>query len=183
MMDAFLLHCCCAPCGIAVIDELRAKYATTVFFYNPNIDPEEEYLRRKREVVRVCLEWGIPMIDGDYEPAAWAAAVRGFESEPEGRLRCRECIMLRLERTAHEAKERGFAHFGTTLTMGRQKRASLIFPLGEQAARATGVSFYAEDWKKRGREERARNMVAERGIYRQNYCGCRYSREKKLDLD
>ena len=183
MTEPFLLHCCCAPCGIAVIDELRQSYALTVFFYNPNIYPEDEYLRRKREVVRVCTEWGVPMIDSDYEPAVWDAAVKGREDEPEGGLRCQSCIGMRLNRTAREAAKRGIGHFSSTLTMGRQKRASVVTPLGERAAETVGVQFHAEDWKKRGREEKARQMVAERGIYRQNYCGCRYSRERKFNFD
>lgn len=182
-MQSLLLHCCCAPCGIAVIDELRAMYVLTVFFYNPNIDPEAEYQHRKREVVRVCEEWQVPMIDGDYEPAVWAEAIRGREAEPEGGLRCRACIGMRLQRTAEEAQRRGMELFGTTLTMGRRKKASLIFPLAEAAGMTRGVKFLAEDWKKKGREQRARELVAERNIYRQTYCGCQYSRDRRLDLD
>lgn len=182
-MERFLLHCCCAPCGIAVIDELRAVYELSVFYYNPNIDPEEEYERRKREVVRVCEEWKVPMIDADYEPAVWAQAVRGRESEPEGGLRCRDCISLRLVRTAGEANARGMDRFGTTLTMGRRKRADMVTPLGIAAGEVMGVEYHVADWKKCGREARARQMVAERGIYRQTYCGCQYSRKQKLDLD
>ncbi|MFZ1654292.1 MAG: epoxyqueuosine reductase QueH [Candidatus Moraniibacteriota bacterium] len=182
-MSSFLLRCCCAPCGIAVIDELRAAYALTVFFYNPNIDPEEEYQRRKREVVRVCEEWQVPMIDGDYEPAVWAAAIRGRETAPEGGLRCQSCIGLRLQRTAEEAHARGIEQFGTTLTMGRRKRADMVTPLGVAAGETAGVAYHVADWKKQGREAKARQMVAERGIYRQTYCGCRYSRERQFDLD
>lgn len=182
-MERFLLHACCAPCSIAVIDELRRAYDLTVFFYNPNIYPEAEYAKRKAAVIRVCEEWEISMIDGDYEPAVWDDAVKGREQSPEGGARCHSCITLRLERTAQEANVRGIDIFGTTLTMGRQKRASLIFPIGEAAAARHGVKFYAEDWKKKGREEKARRMVKERNIYRQNYCGCRYSLERKLDLD
>lgn len=183
MTEPYLLHACCAPCSIAVIDELRQSYALTAFFYNPNIYPEGEYLRRKREVVRVCEEWGVTMIDSDYEPAVWDAAVKGREGEPEGGLRCVSCIGMRLDRTAREAAARGFQRYGSTLTMGRQKRASVVTPLGEKAARAAGVTYHDEDWKKRGREEKARQMVLARGIYRQNYCGCRYSRERKFDFD
>lgn len=182
-MPSFLLHCCCAPCGIAVIDELRGAYALTVFFYNPNIDPLEEYQKRKREVVRICKEWNIPMIDGDYEPEIWQKSVRGLEAEPEGGLRCHACIRLRLERAAELAAERGMDWFGTTLTMGRQKKESLVTPLGKMAGQKAGVAYYIEDWKKKGRENRARVMLNERHIYRQTYCGCQYSREKQLDLD
>ncbi len=175
MRQTFLLHTCCAPCGIAVIDELRRTFSLSVLFFNPNIFPEEEYIRRKREVVRVCEEWEIPMIDLDYRPEEWDERVRGLEGEPEQGKRCFTCIGMRLDRSAREAKERGFALFGTTLTMGSRKSAKVIFPIGEAAAGRYGLLFYAEDWKKKGRESTARNMVRERGIYRQNYCGCRYS--------
>lgn len=182
-MQSFLLHCCCAPCGIAVIDELRKIYTLSVFFYNPNIYPETEYLKRKQGVVRVCEEWHVPMIDADYEPEVWQGQVRGLETEPEGGLRCRECITLRLTRTAELAVQKGMDMFGTTLTMGRRKRASLVTPLGEAASQKVGVAYFAADWKKQGREERARVMILERNIYRQTYCGCQYSHEKQLDLD
>lgn len=175
MIEKFLLHTCCAPCGIAVIDELRYKYNLTVFFFNPNIFPEAEYLRRKREVVRVCEEWGVPMIDADYAPEEWEKAVRGFESEPEGGTRCGICFRVRLFRTAQTAAERKFDVFGTTLTAGRNKKSIVITPIGEAAGKRFGVRYHAEDWKKGGREERGRTMIRERGIYRQNYCGCRHS--------
>lgn len=182
-MTPFLLHCCCAPCGIVAIDELRQQYDLSVLFYNPNIYPEEEYLRRKREVVRLCTEWGVSIVDCDYMPAEWTAGTAGLEREPEGGLRCQSCIALRLMRTAREAATRGIGLFGTTLTMGRRKKAAMITPLGMAAAARYGVTYMVEDWKKRGREETARRMVAERGIYRQNYCGCRYSLEHNFDLD
>ncbi len=175
MREKFLLHTCCAPCGIAVIDELRQTFDLTVLFFNPNIHPEEEYLRRKQEVIRVCEEWGVPMIDMDYVPEEWLTLTRGLEDEPEQGKRCSTCIGMRLMRSAREAKERGFGIFGTTLTMGSRKSAKVIFPIGEAAATRFGLAFYAEDWKKKGREGIARAMVRERGIYRQKYCGCKYS--------
>ncbi|MDQ5976480.1 MAG: epoxyqueuosine reductase [Patescibacteria group bacterium] len=175
MAENFLLHTCCAPCGIAVIDELRSEFDLSVLFFNPNIFPEEEYLKRKTEVVRVCTEWSVPMIDIDYAPEEWEACIKGLEQEPEQGKRCFTCIGMRLDRSAREAKERGFSVFGTTLTMGSRKSARVIFPIGEAAARRYGLDFYAEDWKKKGRETVARRMVKDRDIYRQNYCGCRYS--------
>lgn len=183
MSEKFLLHVCCAPCSIAVIDELRGLHDLSVLFFNPNIYPEEEYLRRKREVVKICEEWGIPMFDQDYDPSEWHENVRGLEHEPEGGLRCRECIGFRLVRTAETAKNLGIKRFGTTLTMGRRKSATVITPLGESAGKKYGVEYYVEDWKKKGRQEKARQMVLERGIYRQNYCGCQYSLKKSFDLD
>jgi len=180
MKEKYLLHVCCAPCGIAVIDELRKTYDLSVLFYNPNIHPEEEYLKRKLGVMRACEEWGIPIFDGDYEPNEWDKAVAGFEAEPEGGLRCSACFRFRLSRTAEIAAKKGFQVFGTTLTSGRNKRADVINPIGEDVAKRCGIRFHAEDWKKGGRQELGRKMADERGIYRQDYCGCRYSMRSRI---
>lgn len=178
MPEKFLLHVCCAPCSIAVIDELKSEYALSVLFYNPNIFPEEEYLKRKQEVIRVCEEWKIPMLDQDYDPKEWEDKTRGLEDEPEGGLRCKQCIGMRLSYTAEIAKGLGINLFSTTLTMGRRKPAAFVTPLGEEAAKQHDRVYYVEDWKKKGREEKSRQMVKQRGIYRQVYCGCRYSIRK-----
>jgi predicted adenine nucleotide alpha hydrolase (AANH) superfamily ATPase len=175
MSEKFLLHTCCAPCGIAVIDELRGIYDLSVLFYNPNIYPEAEYLKRKTEVIRVCEEWGVPMIDQDYDPKTWDRAVKGLEGEPEGGARCGVCFRERLSHTAEVAASLGIGLFGSTLTTGRNKKAIVITPIGLAAGKRYGVAYHVEDWKKKGREEKGRTMVRERGIYRQNYCGCRYS--------
>ncbi|MBI4427202.1 MAG: epoxyqueuosine reductase QueH [Candidatus Magasanikbacteria bacterium] len=174
-MIRFLLHACCAPCGIAVIDELKSQYDLTVFFYNNNIYPEEEYLKRKKYVVQICDEWLIPMIDFDYNQTDWREAVQGLENEPEGGARCSKCFRLRLETTARYAKENNFDIFCTTLTSGRNKKAEVINPIGVEVGLKYGVMFFETDWKKAGRQQKARKMVEERGIYRQNYCGCRFS--------
>ena len=179
--ERFLLHTCCAPCGVAVIDELRGKFDLTVLFYNPNIFPKEEYLKRKAEVVRVCTEWSVPMIDCDYVPNEWDEKVRGLEGEPEGGMRCGACIKMRLFRAGEIAKENNFEIFGTTLTMGRQKTAKVITPIGEQVAEHFGLKYLAEDWKKGGRQETARELIKEKNIYQQNYCGCRYSLKQKRE--
>lgn len=176
-MSKFLLHTCCAPCSIAIIDELKDIFALTVFFYNPNIFPEAEYMKRKAEVVKVCAEWGVPMVDHDYTPAKWDEAVAGYEHEPEMGARCPVCFCHRLAETARYAKENNFDIFGTSLTSGRNKKAEVINPIGMALAREYGVEFCDADWKKDGRQEKGRRMVADRGIYRQNYCGCRYSKK------
>jgi len=177
-MEKFLLHTCCAPCSIAVIDELKDKFALTVFFYNPNIFPEEEYLKRKNEVIKVCNEWNVPMIDWDYEQERWNEEIRGLEGEPEGGARCAKCFALRINTAAQYAQDNGFEYFSTTLTSGRNKSAAVIFPIAENAAKKFSVKFYAEDWKAGGRQEKGRKMGNDRGIYRQNYCGCKYSLHK-----
>jgi predicted adenine nucleotide alpha hydrolase (AANH) superfamily ATPase len=174
-MKKLLLHTCCAPCSVAVVDELRSQYDLTVYFFNPNIFPEEEYLKRKAEVVRVCEEWRVPMIDADYAPKAWDREVTGFEREPEMGARCPVCFVMRLRTTAEFASQHGFEVFATSLTSGRNKIAAVINPIGECLAAEFGLKFLDEDWKTGGRQERAHQIVEEKGIYRQNYCGCKYS--------
>ena len=175
MKERFLLHVCCAPCGIAVIDELRKSYDLWVLYYNPNIFPEEEYRKRKREVIRVCERWGVPMIDEDYDAASWEDEVQGLESEREGGRRCPVCFRFRLFHVAEIASDLDFQVFGSTLTSGRNKLSAIIDPIGEEAGIRYGVRYYAEDWKKGGRQEIAQKMASDMDIYRQDYCGCRYS--------
>ena len=174
-MLKFLLHTCCAPCSIAIIDELRPKFNLTVFFYNPNIFPIEEYHKRKAEVIKVCTEWGVTMIDMDYEAEKWCQAISGHEEDAEGGARCELCFKFRLAKTAEYAKNNSFHYFGTSLTMGRNKSADVINPIGQAFAKAYKIKFYSEDWKKGGRQEKGAKMVSDRGIYRQEYCGCVYS--------
>jgi len=174
-MEKFLLHTCCAPCSIAVIDELKNQFDLTVFFYNPNIFPKEEYIKRKNEVIKICNEWDIKMIDWDYEIEKWEKAIAGKENEPEGGARCPLCFALRINTAVQYAKNNGYNIFSTTLTSGRNKSAAIIFPIAERAEQEFGIKFYAEDWKKNGRQERGKKMVDEREIYRQNYCGCKFS--------
>ncbi|MFA5061870.1 MAG: epoxyqueuosine reductase QueH [Patescibacteria group bacterium] len=175
----FLLHTCCAPCSIAIIDELKNKFALTVFFYNPNIFPFAEYEKRKAEVVRVCQEWGVPMIDMDYEADKWHKEVaEGLEMEAEGESRCALCFRFRLAKTAEYAKKNGFHYFSSSLTSGRNKPAEVINSIGKVFGKHYKVKFYDVDWKKDGRQEKAKKMVEERGIYRQNYCGCESSIKK-----
>lgn len=180
-MKKLLLHTCCAPCSIAVIDELKNQFDLTVFFYNPNIFPAEEYLKRKMEVVRVCNDWNVPMIDHDYDAQEWCDKVgAGLEQEPEGGGRCSMCFKFRLAKTAAYAAKNGFEYFGTSLTSGRNKKAEVINPIGHLFAKEYKIKFLADDWKTNGRQEKGRKMVAERGIYRQNYCGCKYSLGNKI---
>ena len=174
-MQKCLLHVCCAPCSIVVIDELKNDYDLTVYFYNPNIYPEQEYFKRKAEVVRVCKEWKIPMIDADYETQKWEECTKGLENEPEGGKRCLNCFAVRLNKAGEYAKQNKFDIFATTLTSGRNKKADVIHPLGFKIAEKFSLKFLDIDWKTGGRQERGRKMVKDRGIYRQKYCGCKYS--------
>lgn len=177
-MQKLLLHTCCAPCSCAVIDELKSTYDLTVFFYNPNIYPEAEYQKRKAEVVRICQLWHIPMIDGDYEPEVWQEAIKGLENEIESGSRCKICFLTRLKQTAILGQEKKFQIFATTLSSGRNKSAEVLNLIGQKLATDFGLEFLSADWKKAGRQDKARTLINQHQIYQQNYCGCRYSLNK-----
>ena len=174
-MKKLLLHTCCAPCSIAVIQDLIKEYRVIVYFFNPNIFPVEEYNKRKQEVIRVCDMWQVEMIDEDYVHEHWQEKIIGLEKEPEGGKRCNVCFDLRLYQTARKAKDLNCEIFSTTLTSGRYKKAEIINPIGEEIAKANGLEFLSADWKKDGRQERARELVCKNNIYKQNYCGCEFS--------
>ncbi len=178
-MSSLLLHTCCAPCSIVIIDELRHTHELTVFFHNPNIYPTAEYEKRKAEVVRLCTEWGVPMVDVDYRPEDWEAACGGMPDSPEGGPRCSKCIRLRLDAAARYAKDNGFDTFATSLSSGRQKKTEVINAIGQAVSLTVQIPYLAENWKRGGRQEKSRAMIAERKIYRQDYCGCRFSLENR----
>lgn len=172
----FLLHTCCAPCSIAVIDELSKTFTVVAFFYNPNIYPEDEYLKRKKYVIQVCQEWGIDFVDMDYEAQIWHDKIgRGLAMEEEGGERCALCIRFRLAKTVDYAKARGIKHWGTSLSMGSNKSAKVISAIAKAIGNHRELKFYDVDWKTGGRQEKGLKMTKERNIYRQNYCGCVYS--------
>ncbi|MBN1585624.1 epoxyqueuosine reductase QueH [Candidatus Uhrbacteria bacterium] len=178
-MERLLLHVCCAPCSVAIIEELRSVYGLTAFFYNPNIYPEAEYLKRKAEVIRACGRWNIPLVDQDRENERWEERVSGIPQDREGGSRCSACFRLRIRRTAEYAREHGFGLIATSLTGGRNKRSLVINAIGRAVAEPLGLEFVREDWKRKGRQERGLALVREMGIYRQDYCGCRFSLEDR----
>lgn len=173
-----LLHVCCGVCGSWVIKKLSRDFETCLYFFNPNIHPEEEYRRRLDAVKRVADEIGAELVLGKYQPDGWLTLVRGREADPEGGERCEMCFGLRLGETAKYAKEHGFEYFASTLTVGRNKKASVINPLGEKWAKQFGLTFLAEDFKKRGGQEKTHEESHRLNLYRQNYCGCPYSMRK-----
>jgi predicted adenine nucleotide alpha hydrolase (AANH) superfamily ATPase len=151
-------------------------FQPTIFFFNPNIYPESEYLKRKNECVRYARELGVEFIDGDYDHAEWLACVAGLENEPERGLRCAECFATRLRATALLAAERGFDLFTTTLSGSRWKNFAQIVEAGNSAAgHVEGVRFWDKDWKKGGLTERRAILLRENGFYNQTYCGCEFS--------
>lgn len=177
----FLLHVCCGPCSVAIFEELLQMFDVTVHFYNPNIHPENEYHKRKAEVIKICRELSIPVVEEEYEVKEWLKQIAGYENEPEGGKRCNICFRMRLEKAAEYAQKHGFDYFSTSLTSGRNKKASVINPIGIALGQKYGVKFFEEDWKKKGRQEKARQLIKEKNIYTQDYCGCTYSRARNYE--
>ena len=171
-----LMHSCCAPCSTACIEKVKDFFDLTVYFYNPNMDSEEEYLTRLAEQERLCAEWGINLIKEQFCSQDFYAEVEGFESYPEGGARCVKCFNLRLEKTAKKAKELGFDYFTTTLTVSPLKNAVALNEVGQKLAENIGVKWLPTDFKKRGGYQRSVEHSKELSLYRQNYCGCIYSK-------
>lgn len=178
-----LLHCCCAPCSSYVLEYLHPYFDITVFFYNPNITEEEEYTKRKNELKRYLSEVsfgdGIAMMDADYDASPFLAAAKGLESCPERGARCTKCFELRLSETAKRAKEGGFDYFCTTLSISPHKNAKLLMAIGEFLAEEYGVDYLPSDFKKKNGYKRSIELSQEYGLYRQDYCGCVYSKRLK----
>lgn len=175
-----LLHSCCAPCSSHCLSELSPQIGVTVLYYNPNLDCAGEYEKRKREQLRFLRETGLAgFLDCDYAPEDYLAAVRGLEEEKEGGARCAVCFRLRLERTAREAKARGFDYFATTLTVSPLKNAKLINTIGFAVAEEVGVRYLPSDFKKRGGYLHSVRLSEEYGLYRQDYCGCAFSKAER----
>lgn len=172
-----LLHSCCAPCSGEVIEAMAASgLDITIYFYNPNIHPREEYDLRKDENIRFAEKLGIPFIDADYDSSNWFERVRGLEWEPEKGKRCTECFDMRFERTALYAHENGFPMFTSCLGISRWKDMNQINGCGHRAAsRYDGVTYWDYNWRKGGGAARMLDISKRENFYQQEYCGCIYS--------
>ena len=171
-----LLHSCCAPCSSAVIQKLKEFFDITVYYYNPNVSPVEEYEKRKAEQKRLLSLWHIPLMECDYEGDIYENAVRGLEKEPERGKRCNVCFALRLQKTASAAKKGGYDYFCTTLTVSPHKNADWLNELGEKAGGRYGVNYLPTDFKKKGGYHRSIELSNEYKLYRQDFCGCKFSK-------
>ena len=172
-----LLHACCAPCSSAIVEWMLGHgIEPVIYYFNPNIYPLEEYEIRKNESKRHAESLGITWIDDDYDHAAWRCAVTGLENEPERGRRCEACFYHRLLATAKKAQELGIAFIATTLASSRWKSLEQINAAGNAAALKYGVSFWAQNWRKDGLQERRNALLKEYGFYNQLYCGCEFSR-------
>lgn len=173
-----LLHVCCASCGIYAISQLSAKYRLTLFWCNPNIEPKEEHNKRLADVRKISRILKLPLIEARYESKAWQKEIKGLTREPEGGKRCAVCLNFRLKRTAKLAKKLNFENWATSLTVGPAKSAKIINNLGRQMTQKYGTMFYETDFKKKDGFKKSVIMSKEWAFYRQDYCGCRYSKRK-----
>ena len=176
-----LLHSCCAPCSTAVLKRLAEGFDITVFYYNPNIDTREEHDLRAKELEGFVGDSGLALgaVIIPWEPKLFYEHVRGLEGEKEGGKRCEVCFGLRLDRTARYAAEHGYDLFTTTLTISPMKSAPLLNRIGEEAAKRAGAVFLNSDFKKRGGYLLSTQLSREYGIYRQDYCGCVFSKRER----
>lgn len=175
--EKILLHSCCAPCSGEVMEAMAASgLQMTIYFYNPNIHPKEEYELRKSENIRFAEALKIPFIDADYDSDNWFARVKGMEWEPEKGKRCTECFDMRFERTALYAHENGFPLFTSCLGISRWKDMGQINGCGKRAAaRYPGLDYWDYNWRKQGGSERMIEISKREHFYQQEYCGCIYS--------
>lgn len=171
-----LMHACCAPCSSACIERLMDCFDITVYFYNPNMDSIMEYNRRAEEQKRLCEILGVDCVIEKYNPNEFYDSVVGLETEKEGGRRCVKCFDLRLNKTAKFAKENGFDYFTTTLTVSPLKNAELLNLTGKFVENNVGVRFLPSDFKKRNGYLRSIELSKKFGLYRQNYCGCEFSK-------
>lgn len=194
--EALLLHSCCGPCSTSVIERLVSRYDVTVFFYNPNIYDDEEYERRLESQIRFIKSFNqsrkaletekgaltfnrVELLLGEYRPEEFYGVAKGLENEPEGGQRCVECFRLRLEKTAQLAEMGGFPIFATTLTVSPHKNYAIITDIGRYLGAKHSIEYLDEDFKKSNGYLRSIELSKEYNLYRQRYCGCVYSQEKK----
>ena len=182
-----LLHACCAPCSTACIERLIEDFDITVYFYNPNMDSKEEYEKRAEEIKRllsVAYKDKVGLITEDYLPSEYLNAVNGLENQPEGGARCEKCFYLRLKKTAEYAQKNSFDFITATLTVSPYKNAKLINQVGESVCENSAVKWLYSDFKKANGYLRSIELSKLFGLYRQNYCGCVFSkneREKQME--
>lgn len=176
-MTDVLLHCCCAPCSSAILEWLMQNdYRPVLFYFNPNIFPDSEYLIRKNELKRYAKTLGIRVIDGDYDHTLWREKIRGLEMQPERGERCQVCFNYRLSETARMASQEGIELFTTTLASSRWKDLEQINRAGMSAqSQYPGTRYWDKNWRKGGLQQRRNELLKENGFYNQLYCGCEFS--------
>jgi len=173
-----LLHTCCAPCSTYVLELLREVFDLTLYFYDPNIHPREEYEMRRDEMKGYAEKSSVAFVEGPYDVERWFELTKGHEADKEGSERCFLCYKVRLRESARFASENGFEYFGTVLSISPHKRADKINEIGLSLAAEYGISYLEADFKKKEGFKRSIVLSREHCLYRQDYCGCVYSRLK-----
>lgn len=178
-VPTLMLHSCCGPCSSYVLEYLSQYFLVTVFYYNPNIYPDEEYrlrvLEQQRFIEQFSAKYPIDFIEGDFDKERFYKMTKGLEKVPEGGERCFLCYELRLEETAKMAKSKGFDYFTTTLSISPMKNAGKLNEIGERLGQKYGLSYLMSDFKKNNGYQRSVTLSKTYGMYRQDYCGCIYS--------
>jgi predicted adenine nucleotide alpha hydrolase (AANH) superfamily ATPase len=174
--EKLLVHACCGPCATQVIELLSRDYRVTAFFYNPNIQPEEEYLNRLSALETFCRIKDIELISGRYDNHEWLGLVAGLEDQPEGGKRCEVCLAMRLKKTALVAVEHDFKAFSTTLSISPHKDAQVINSIGRETGKQHNIIFLQGDFKKDNGYRKSCELSRQYGLYRQKYCGCLFSK-------
>lgn len=178
-----LLHACCAPCSSAVLERIASHFKIVIFYYNPNIDKEEEYNKRVRELEKFIknfeTKYEVSLIEGKYEPERFFEVAKGLENEPERGSRCFKCYKLRLEETARIAEELGYKYFCTTLTLSPHKNSNWLNEIGKELENEYQTSYLYSDFKKKNGYKRSIELSREYNLYRQDYCGCIYSKKDR----
>lgn len=181
-VPSLLLHACCAPCSSYCLEYLSQHFSITVLFYNPNISPAAEYQKRVDEIKRLISELPaknkISLIEGRYLPEEFYTSVKGLENEPEGGKRCHVCYELRLHEAAVVAKELGYDYFTTTLSISPLKDADKLNEIGKKLSDEYGISYLYSDFKKKNGYKRSIELSKEYKLYRQNFCGCVFSKRE-----
>ena len=178
---SLLLHICCAPCATHTVELLKKDFCLTGLFYNPNIQPEMEFNRRKDEAQRLASLMNFNLICQHEGQAEWFESVKGLEKEPEGGKRCSICYEFRLDKAARFAKENGFTWLATTLTISPHKKATIINEIGKTVSEKYGLNFFAADFKKKDGFKISCELSEKYQLYRQDYCGCLFSLATKKD--
>lgn len=171
-----LMHSCCGPCSTTCINRIKDYFDITIIYYNPNIEPYDEYLKRKNEQIRYLKAINIPIMDADYDNDNFREHTKSLANEPEGGARCSLCFALRLKYTAEKALKNDFEYFTTTLTVSPHKNSQVINPIGIKIGSDLGVKFLVADFKKKEGYKESIMIAKEYDLYRQNYCGCLYSK-------
>lgn len=172
-MKKLLLHVCCGPCSTACIEKLIEKYSITLFFSNSNIFPEEEYEKRKKELIKVANHFNIKVVEDEYSHSEWLEHIKGLENEKENGKRCEKCFAFNFQKVLKFMEGKDFDYFTTTLTVSPYKDSMKIFKIGKDLS----SKFLEEDFKKKDGYKKSIELSKELNLYRQDYCGCEFSKK------